>query len=282
VGEAEFRALRARLAPAAYDMAIDLRMQPETRAVLRHTGAAFLVGYDHDGRFPFLDVALEWEGDARLLPKRAHVSERLVQLVSAAEDACRPDPPATTQAALSPHAVPELAGLPAAFLARRLVCVHPGVGNVVRQWPAAHYAALIDLLAAEGCHAVLVGGLDEAPIAEEVLRHVSMPGTAESLVGRVKLARLPEVMRACALFVGNNSGPQHIAAALGVPAIGIHSGVVDATEWAPLGPQAMALRRRMVCGPCYLEFASDCPRDLACLTGLRPAEVFAACRRLLA
>jgi ADP-heptose:LPS heptosyltransferase/GT2 family glycosyltransferase len=282
LGEMAFQALRERLAPAAYDMAIDLRMQPETREVLRYTGAAFLVGYDHGGRFPFLDVALEWEGDRRLEAKRAHVSERLVQLVSAAEDACTSDASAPTPASAVHGGVAALDELPDAFLSRRLVCVHPGVGNVVRQWPPGHYAALIDLLAGEGLNTVLIGGPDEAAIAEEVLRRVSQPGTAESLVGRVKLAQLPDVMRACVLFVGNNSGPQHLAASLGMPAIGIHSGVVDAVEWAPLGPQAMALRRRMICGPCYLEFASDCPRDLACLTGLRPAEVFAACLRLLA
>ncbi len=290
VGEAEFLALQARLAPRGYDLAIDLRMQPETRMVLPYTGAALLAGYDHGNRFPFLHVALEWEGDTRLVAKRAHISERLVQLVSAVEDACS-DPereapgrrtrgrPAAKPGAASP---PALAALPAAFRERRLVCVHPGVGNVVRQWPPGHYAALIDLLAGEGLHSVLIGGPDEAVIADEVLRRVTTAGCVESLVGRVKLAQLPDVMRACALFVGNNSGPQHIAASLGLPAIGIHSGVVDASEWAPLGPQALAIRKRMICSPCYLEFASDCPRDLACLTGLRPAEVFAECRRLLA
>ena len=282
LGDAEFQALRARLAPAAYDLAIDLRMQPETRVVMPYTGAAFLAGYDHANRFGFLDVALEWEGDAQLVQKRAHVSERLVQMVSAVEDACRDTPVLPGPAVLAPASVPALAALPAAFLARPLVCVHPGVGNPVRQWPPAHYAALIDLLAGHGLHAVLVGGPDEAPIAEEVLRRITVPGTADSLVGQVKLAELASVMRACVLFVGNNSGPQHLAASLGIPAVGIHSGVVDAAEWAPQGAQALAIRRRMVCSPCYLEFAADCPRDLACLTGLRPAQVFAACRRLLA
>ena len=281
VGEAEFRELAARLAPARYDIAIDLRMQPETRAVLPYTRAAFLAGYDHDNRFAFLDVALTWEGDTRLVLKRAHISERLMQLVSATEDACRSEERPDDAARLSPADVPALAALPAAFLARPIVCVHPGVGNVVRQWPATNYAALIDLLAGAGLHVVLVGAQEEAPIVEDILRRIGHPGAAESLAGRVKLGQLAEVMRACVLFVGNNSGPQHLAASLGLPSIGIHSGVVDATEWAPLGSQAIALRRRMICGPCYLEFASDCPRDLACLTGLRPRDVFDVCRRLL-
>jgi len=153
---------------------------------------------------------------------------------------------------------------------------------VVRQWPASHFAGLIDLLCAEsGVHVVLVGAAEEAPIAEEVQRLVMAKRSVESLVGRVKLDELAEVMRACVLFVGNNSGPKHLAASLGVPTVGIHSGVVDAAEWAPLGPQALALRRRMVCGPCYLEFASECPRALACLTAIRPRDVLESCIRIM-
>jgi ADP-heptose:LPS heptosyltransferase/GT2 family glycosyltransferase len=282
LADAEFAALHARLAPKKYDLAIDLRMHPETRIVLRHTGAAWLAGYDHANRYPWLDIALEWEGDIRLVRKRAHITERLVQLVAAAAAACH-DPAPTAAAKSAPSKIPPaLAALPAKFLARPLVCIHPGVGNVVRQWPAASYAALIDLLAGrQNVHVVLIGAKEEAPIAETIMRGVTHQGVVESLVGRVKLAELPEVMRACVLFVGNNSGPQHIAASLGLPTIGIHSGVVDAAEWAPLGPQALAMRRAMVCSPCYLEFASDCPRALACLTGLPPRDVFAACLRFL-
>jgi ADP-heptose:LPS heptosyltransferase/GT2 family glycosyltransferase len=275
--------LRARLAPKRFDMAIDLRMQPETRKTLRYTGAPFLVGYDHEGRFPFLDVALEWEGDTALLRKRAHISERLLQLVAAAAEACRKLQAVPLAAEADPRTVPALAALPPGFLSRRLVCVHPGVGNPVRQWPAAHYAALIDLLTGEaGLNAVLIGGGEEAAVAEEVLRLVTAKDRVASLVGQVKLPALGGLMQACALFVGNNSGPKHLAAQLGVPTLGIHSAVVDAVEWGPLGPAGFALRRDVVCGPCYLEFAADCPRAMACLTGIKPRDAFAACLRLLA
>jgi hypothetical protein len=89
-------------------------------------------------------------------------------------------------------------------------------------------------------------------------------------------------MRACALYIGNDSGPKHIAAALGVPTVGIHSGVVDATEWAPMGRRAVALRRNMSCAPCYLQHATDCPRNLACLRFLEPALVHQTAQMLLA
>ncbi len=279
VGEAELLALEAKLAPRGYDLAIDLRMHPETRAVLRHTGARCLAGFGFEDRFPWLDIALQWEGDVRLIRKRAHISERLVQLVAATAAACATDEPAGIEARPRSKAFD---ALPAAFRARPVICIHPGVGNVVRQWPASSFAALIDLLAARpGLNAVLIGSPDEAAIAEEIKRKVADPAGVESLVGRVSLADLPSVMRQCVLFVGNNSGPQHIAASLGMKTLGIHSGVVDAAEWAPRGTQAMAIRRRMVCSPCYLEFASDCPRELACLTGLLPRDVYAACLHLL-
>jgi ADP-heptose:LPS heptosyltransferase/GT2 family glycosyltransferase len=282
VTEAEFLALQAQLAPEDFDLAIDFRMQPETRHVLPYTGAKLLAGYDHEGAFPFLHVAMEWEGDRRLVPKHAHISERLRMLVAAVEGACLKLPAASVKPPANPRSVPALARLPKDFLARPLVCVHPGVGNPVRQWQPAGFAGLIDLLAGEGLNTVLVGGPDEQGVAQEVMSRVAAQENVVSLVGAVKLNELADVMQACVIFVGNNSGPKHLAASLGVPTIGIHSGVVDAAEWAPLGLAAMAIQRRVICGPCYLEFATDCPRGMACLTGIMPRDVLASCRRLLA
>jgi hypothetical protein len=64
--------------------------------------------------------------------------------------------------------------------------------------------------------------------------------------------------------------------------IGIHSSVVDAREWSPVGPQAVALRRAMACSPCFLERPEDCPRGITCLSDLAVADVYQACRQALA
>jgi ADP-heptose:LPS heptosyltransferase len=102
-----------------------------------------------------------------------------------------------------------------------------------------------------------------------------------NLVGRLALAELPKLLADSALFVGNNSGPHHLAAGLGVATVGIHSGVVDAREWGPLGPRAVAVRRDMSCSPCFIEHERDCPRQLACLRDLSVADVYRACERML-
>jgi O-antigen biosynthesis protein len=129
---------------------------------------------------------------------------------------------------------------------------------------------------------VLIGGRDEAELAEEVLKHVIHRTGVVSLAGRTSLADLTELLCACALYLGNNSGPKHIAAALGVPTVGIHSGIVDAAEWGPIGPRAIALQRNMVCSPCYLVKPEDCVRDMACLKRLEPAVVHQYCEMMLA
>lgn len=284
--EAEREELRAKLKPYRFDVAIDLGMQTETRDILRCTGATLLAGFDHGGRFPWLDIAVEWEGDIRLLPKRAPVADRLMMLAEAVDIACEPELP-TLQAITMQQARARLLTLPVAreapagFFDRPLVCVHPGAGNAMRQWPAESYAALIDLLIAEeGVHIVLIGGAEEAPTAQKIAA-LADSSAVFSLVGRLGMAELPGVLQACALFVGSNSGPEHIAAALGVPTVGVHSGNVDARERAPLGPCSVAVRRNVVCGPCYLSRPTDCHRNLACLTGIRPADVYRACRPLL-
>ncbi len=285
--EGELAALHARLAPYCFDLAVDLRMQGDTRHLLRHTGARLLAGHD-DGRFPWLDVALAWEGDEAGVPKRAHVTDRLLQLVEAVALACEAPPPAAApvvpalaRAALA--SLPAMAGAPEGFLASRLACIHPGAGSDMKRWPAAHYAALIDLLVEEqGMRVVLIGGPEEADDAAAVLEHVGARAAVHSLVGAVRLGDLPAVLRACSLYVGNDSGPKHLAATLGVPTLGVHSSNIDAAEWAPAGPRAAAIRRRMSCAPCYISVPSDCHRALACIRGIRTQDVYRAALRLLA
>jgi ADP-heptose:LPS heptosyltransferase/GT2 family glycosyltransferase len=266
----DYAELRRRLAPYRFDLAIDLRKLPETRPILQLTGARWLAGFDRDRQFPFLDIVMPWEGDPPATRKRNPVGDDLLRLAEAVAAAARP--------------IGELLPRPPARRAgRRRVCIHPATGAPIRQWPAGHFAALIDLIAAaHDVEIVVIGGADEAELADRIVALCRRREAVTSLAGRVGLAELPELLAGCALFVGNNSGPKHIAAALGVPTVGIESGTVDPREWGPNGARAVALRRDMACSPCYLSDPADCWRGLACLEELRPAEVFALCNRLLA
>jgi ADP-heptose:LPS heptosyltransferase/GT2 family glycosyltransferase len=273
----ELTALHHRLVLQHFDLAIDLRKAPETRPILQYTGARWLAGFDYDGQFPWLDVAVEWEKDRGRVRKRSHIGDDLLLLVGSVKGATRSDREVLPQPAAGAAPIThKLSG-------RRFVCIHPGVGSPTRQWPAEHYAALIDLLVVGHQVAIaVIGGPDEAEIADQVIEMVQHRDAVESFVGKIRLGELPFLLAPAALYVGNNSGPKHIAAGLGVPTIGIHSGAVDAREWAPIGPMAVAVRRDVHCSPCYLASVASCPRALACLVELRPPEVYEICSRLLA
>lgn len=278
VSALELDQLRTQLEPYHFDLAVDLRKHPETRHLLLQTGARWLAGFDFQGRFPWLDITLEWEGDPRGAAKRRHAGDDLVNLVDAIATSAEPGglPPVAISADKGAARWRHLFSKP-------VVCIHPAAGSPLRQWPAEHFAALIDrLVEADRVNIALIGAADERDIEKSILRQVQHRRSVRSMFGVLELAELPGFIARCTLFVGNNSGPQHLASALGIPTLGIHSGVVDATEWGPVGPGAAAIRREVSCAFCYLTRPEDCHRAIACLSGLRPSDVYAACRRLLA
>ena len=282
--EAQLLPLKEKLAALKFDIAIDLRKHFDTRQLLRYTGAGITAGYEWRNQFPWLDISLTWEGDERFVGKRNHVSDDLVSLVDAVAAAGKADREIIR---LTPQwrneqvsAIAELRN--EGLYTRRVVCIHPASGTEMRQWPASQFAALIDqLIEVAEVNVAVIGGPDERELATNMVAEVKHQDRVSLLVGRLKLEELPYFLETCALFVGNNSGPKHIAAALGVPTVGIHSGVVDPREWGPLGPIAVAVKREMTCAPCYLAKREDCHRGLACVSGLHAAEVLPICQAFL-
>jgi len=126
------------------------------------------------------------------------------------------------------------------------------------------------LVERSGLNVALIGSPDEEDLAREVMAAIRARQGVVSLAGKIPLADLPRLLASAALYVGNNSGPKHIAAAIGIPTIGIHSGVVDATEWGPLGPAAVAIRRDMSCSPCYIATLAQCFRHYASCVAWSP------------
>ncbi len=284
VAASELAALTARLAPYGFDLAIDLRKHLDTRELLRCAGARFTAGFDYNGQFPWLDVSLEWEGDRRMHGKRYHITDDLLHLVDTVATAARQD-----RTGIRPEAVAALcesADIPAAvqaFIAQPTVCVHAGAGNVMKQWPLEYFATLIDMLITRNAvRVLLIGGPDELDTEKQLLASIAHTDRVMSAVGRLKLEVLPAVIAGCSLYVGNDSGPKHIAASVGVPTVGVHSGTVDPVEWAPLGPRSVAVARAMQCGPCYLNRLEDCSRELACMRDLPPLAVHRVCETMLA
>jgi heptosyltransferase-2 len=182
-----------------------------------------------------------------------------------------------------------------AFAARALAAAGAGDGPLValgpsgghsalKQWPAARFAALADRLRAElGARVVLVGGPGEEALGEAVAAACAVRPLA--LVGRTTLPQLAAVLRRCALYVGNDAGPLHVAAAAGTAVVGVF-GSSDPTRFGPWGPRARVVWRPPPCAPVYQADRPDrCARcvraEPVCLTAIGVDEVFDACRAAL-
>ena len=143
-----------------------------------------------------------------------------------------------------------------------LVGLQPGASYAAKQWSPEGFAAVADALAEDGAGIVLVGGPDEAEAARAVCQAMRAP--AVNLTGATSLRETMGVLSHLTLFVGNDTGVNHIAAALGVPTVGLF-GPTSAPKWGNVGPRAAVLA------------APEGQIDR-----IRAEDVLAAARRLLA
>ncbi|HZX48047.1 MAG TPA: glycosyltransferase family 9 protein [Nitrospirota bacterium] len=134
-----------------------------------------------------------------------------------------------------------------------LIAVHPGGfwnGNY-KCWPAENYSKLIMKLREElGASTVIIGSMDEAGIAEKILSR-SVCSFVINLVGRTTLAQMAGIIKLSNLFIGNDSGPLHMASVLGVPFIGIF-GPTSAAQLLPDMRRGIVVSSTLSCSPCYL------------------------------
>ena len=141
------------------------------------------------------------------------------------------DPPTCLPA---PEELESAAGL-AAQLPQGFVAVHPGSGSPAKNWPAGSFAALLESLAAGGPWLLVEGPADERAAA--ALRRRPGVVVAKELPPRV----LGALLSRCGLFVGNDSGVSHLAAAFGAPVVALF-GPTDPALWRPLGARVYAPR----------------------------------------
>ncbi|MGH7894753.1 MAG: glycosyltransferase family 9 protein [Candidatus Binatia bacterium] len=163
---------------------------------------------------------------------------------------------------------------------RPLVAMCPGSKQSAKRWPLERYAEVGARLIAEGgVDVAIIGGPDEARAAEIVARGWPA-GRWTVLAGRLSVLESAEALRRTALYVGNDTGAMHLAAAVGTPCVAVFAAREPGRSWHPYGEGHVVLRRDEVpCANCYL---SECTIEgLRCLTAITVEDVWAACRSKL-
>jgi ADP-heptose:LPS heptosyltransferase len=131
------------------------------------------------------------------------------------------------------------------------VVVHPGASVQARAWPVERHRELVAALTARGERVVVTGSPDETTLTAAVC--AGMP--ALDLGGRTTLAELAGVLAGARAVVVGNTGPAHLAAAVGTPVVSLFARTVPARRWRPWGPHVL-LTVDVPCAGCR---ARSCP-----------------------
>jgi len=156
--------------------------------------------------------------------------------------------------------------------------VNPGAFyGAAKRWPPERFAATADVVARRaGARVAIVGGAAERPLGEAIAGQVRAPSRV--LCGETTLGDLVGVLSSLRLLLTNDSGPMHLAAALGTPLVAVF-GSTDWTETAPVSARARVVREETECAPCLLR---ECPIDHRCMTRVGVDRVASAALELVA
>jgi predicted lipopolysaccharide heptosyltransferase III len=147
-----------------------------------------------------------------------------------------------------------------------------------KEWTPQGFAEISDHLQnAYGYRTVLTGGPDEGFKLKQVIRHCQ---SEPVVLCQISVAELMGVIKSANLFIGNDSGPTHLAAALGIPTIVLY-GSSDSQVWYPWKAQYQMVQNPYACNPCpgYRCTVYDEPK---CILSITPSQVKIAIERLLA
>lgn len=229
--------------------------------LLRLAGVPRIAAISEDYPGSLLDVRHKVAGD----PPEA------VRNLSLAAAAGFPLPPGDDGRLAVRQPLPAVADL---VPAGRYLAVHPGTSVPARAWDAAGWAGTVELLADRGHQVVVTGSEAERPLTRQVAGSRGI-----DLGGRTSFPRLAAVLAGADVLAVANTGPAHLAAAVGTPVVSLFAPTVPVERWAPYRVPRIVLGDQQA--PCRNSYQTTCPvPGHPCLNTVRPAEVVRAMEAL--
>jgi len=229
------------------------------------------IGYARDGRGRLLTDAVEAPPEAAY----GHQAYYYLQLLLRAGLIEKPKPVGVVRLAVTgpekKWATRRLESMGLGGL-RKFIALCPGASfGPAKRWPPERFADLADrLIGALHADVLIFGSRDERLLAEAVAHE--MQHTPAILSGDTSLRQLLALLAECRLVITNDSGPMHLAAALGVPLVAVF-GSTNERATGPLGARVRMVKRPVACSPCGLR---ECPIDFRCMTGVGVDDVYRA------
>ncbi|MEW6416968.1 MAG: glycosyltransferase family 9 protein [Nitrospirota bacterium] len=156
-----------------------------------------------------------------------------------------------------------------------IISIHPGAGKIYKQWASDGFAKVSDWLSSKGFQVVFVGSSGDLNKINEIssfLKHQSY-----NLGGMLSIGELMALFEMSSLYIGNDSGPMHLAAAMGIPVIALFGPGIN-SRWRPLTEKAVVLRGTDRCQKCK---GKDCQYDFKCISTLSFTTVKKAIEKII-
>ncbi len=256
------RRLRDELHAYRFDIALDLARSDVSRELLLLSGARFLYGMEGE-QWPFLSASISlatpdrWTGH-----DTAPHATRILAMVEALGTLLRDPAPIRRRADLDRSVLVDL-GLDDE---EGYVVLHTGARIGFSRWP--HYGALIGLLLRRtGLKLVTVGAIRDLP------DDARASGRVVALDAQLPFDQFDALLSFATVVVGNDSGPKHLAALRGVPAVTLFSARINWMEWGQEG-SGVIISRKVPCAGCaIIHEPENCGKGFSCITDIQPEEV---------
>ena len=265
----EVWALRGRLLARHYDLAVSV-FGPWAAILAVLSGAQRRVGFGRESYPGFMTDSVpgaHWQSGDHL-----HEVDYCLKLSKAAGAAITLDDriPCLYVDRQACEEVDEILHQEGIRLDRPIIACHVSSNNgQSKRWPIPYWAKLINrLISNENMTVVLTGASNDLPFIEIILRRTHEQPV--NLAGKTSLTQLAALLQRANLLITGDSGPMHIAAAVGTPLIAIH-GPTDPAKSGPVSPHATVLRSDIWCSPCYTAkgkpavcrfFTTQCMKDI--------------------
>jgi ADP-heptose:LPS heptosyltransferase len=223
-----------------YDLAINFEPDIRSNLILAASGAMWTAGYRSGGGGPLLDVAIDYD-------TRAHTTDNARRLISTVFDAAVPHEISPTL--VVPSAAHETASRLLSGADRPLVGVHVSGGRAIKQWPPERFAEVARrLMETRGATIVLTGGSADRNLVDLVKTEVRGSRVVD-VAGQADLLTLAAILDRLDLLITGDTGPMHLAVAVGTPVVAIF-GPSDPARYGPRGPYDRVVRIDLPCSPC--------------------------------
>ncbi|MDD5435358.1 MAG: lipopolysaccharide heptosyltransferase II [Nitrospira sp.] len=273
------------LGKSGFDLAILLPNSLRSAMIARLAGIPLRCGYNRDGRGLLLNIPVKFNEDI----KKVHQSEYYLNIVSELE--------------FNPNILPSTCGRELRgggtsklylskkeeqnaedLLSRNNICpgdliigINPGAAyGSSKRWHPERYGIVAGTLIKKYNSKIIVfGSHKETEIAEEIAAVADAP--VLNMAGKTSVRELMALIARCRLIITNDSGPMHIAAALGIPVTAIF-GSTDPGLSGPIGNRHIIIKKDISCSPCFLR---TCPTDLRCMDMISVEDVLEGVKEVI-